>query len=108
MSCVQNQLFFYTRTRSLLPLVLRKSISWYNGSQIILVRGRKRGRTSTTCIEDKEGNIIMEKEKILSRWYEYICKLYNNDRCVMPEIVSEVESPTTQREVAHALRGMPM
>ena len=36
-------------------------------SHIRLVTGRKRGSNSTTCIEDKEGNIIMEKEKILSR-----------------------------------------
>ena len=41
-------------------------------SQIRLVTGRKRGSNPTTCIEDKEGNIIMDKEKILTRWYEYI------------------------------------
>ena len=35
------------------------------------------------------GTIIMEKEKILSRWYEYIGELYNDDR---DEIVTEVES----------------
>ena len=70
--------------------------------------GRKRGSKPTTCIEDMEGNIIMEKEKILFRWYEYIGELYNDDRGDMPEIVAEVESPITQREVEHALRGMPM
>ena len=37
-------------------------------SQIILVTGRKRGSNYTACIVDKEGNIIMEKEKILSHW----------------------------------------
>ena len=35
----------------------------------------------------------MEKEKILSRWYEYISELYNDDRGEMTEIVAEVESP---------------
>ena len=73
-----------------------------------LVTGRKRGRTPTTCIEDKEGNIIMEKETILSRWYDYIGELYNDDRGDMPEIVAEVKSSITQREVEHALRGIPM
>ena len=77
-------------------------------SQIRLVTGRKRGRNPTTCIEDKEGNIIMEKEKILSRWYNYIGELYNDDRGDMPEIVAKVEAPVTQPEVEHALRGMPM
>ena len=50
----------------------------------------------------------MKKEKILSRWYEYIGELYNDDRGDMPEIVADVESSLTQREVEHALRGMSM
>ena len=50
----------------------------------------------------------MENEKILSRWYELIGQLYNDDRGDMPEIVVKVESPITQREVKHALRGMAM
>ena len=41
-------------------------------SRIKLVTGRKRGNNTTTCIEDKNGDIIMEKYKILSRWSEYI------------------------------------
>ena len=60
-------------------------------SQIRLVTIRKREWNHTTCIEDKEGNIIMEKEKILYRWYEFIGELYNDDRGDMPEIVAEVE-----------------
>ena len=56
----------------------------------------------------QEGNIIMGKENILSRWYEYIGDLYNDNRGDMPVIVAEVESSITQREVEYALRGMPM
>ena len=36
-------------------------------SRIKLVTGRKRGNNTTTCIEDKNGDIIMEKDEILSR-----------------------------------------
>ena len=77
-------------------------------SQIKLVTGRKRGNNTTTCIGDKNENIFMEKDEILSRWSEYIGELYNDDnRGDMPDIAAEVESPITQREVEHALRGMP-
>ena len=77
-------------------------------SQIILVTGKKRGNNTTTCIEDKNGDIIMEKDEILSRWSEYIGELYNDDnRGNMPDIAVEVELPITRREVDHALRGMP-
>ena len=70
--------------------------------------GRKRGNLTTTCIEDKNGDIIMEKDEIISRWSEYIGELYNDDnRGDMTDIAAEVESLTTRREVEHALRGMP-
>ena len=52
-----------------------------------LVTGTKRGSNSTTCIDDKEGNIIMEKEKLLYRSYEYIGELYNDDRGDMPKLL---------------------
>ena len=77
-------------------------------SQIRLVTCRKRGSNPTTCIEDKEGNTITEKQNILSRWYKYIGELYNDNRGDKPEIVAELESPITQLEVEHALTGMPM
>ena len=77
-------------------------------SQIRLVTGRKRVSNPTTCIEDKECNIIMEKEKILYWWFEYIGELYNDDRGDMPEIVAEVESPNTQREVTQKFICMIM
>ena len=66
------------------------------------------GNNTTTCIEDKNGDIIMEKDEILSHWSEYIDEIYNYDnRGDMPDIAAEVESPITRREVEHALRGMP-
>ena len=69
--------------------------------------GRKRGINTTTCIEDKNGDIIMEKVEIRSRWSEYIGEFYNDDNIGdMPDITAEVESPITRREVEHALRGM--
>ena len=50
----------------------------------------------------------MEKDEIISRWYECIGELYNNDnRGDMPDIAAEVGSPITWREVEHALRDMP-
>ena len=40
--------------------------------QIKEVTGKKRGNGTTTCVEAKDGTIIMEKDKILDRWSEYI------------------------------------
>ena len=59
-------------------------------SRIKLVTGRKRGNNTTTCIEDKNRDIIMEQVEILSRWSEYIDGLHNDDnRGDMPDIAAE-------------------
>jgi uncharacterized membrane-anchored protein YhcB (DUF1043 family) len=77
-------------------------------SHIRLVTAKKRGTGTTTCIEGKNGDVIMEKDRILSRWYEYISDLYDDNRCEIPVIRPESESPIMKREVEHALKGMPM
>ena len=48
--------------------------------------GRKQSAWVTTCIEDKDGNIIMEQDKILARWHEYISVLYDDNRGEIPQV----------------------
>ena len=43
------------------------------------VTGRKKTGSSTGCLKSKEGDVIMEKEKILERWEEYIKDLYGDN-----------------------------
>ena len=76
--------------------------------QIKEVTGKKRGNGTTTCVEAKYGTIIMEKDKILDRWFEYIGELYDDDRGEMPVITTGSISPITYQEVEYALKGMPM
>ena len=40
----------------------------------------KRICSAPGCLKSREGNIIMEKEKILERWSEYISELYHDER----------------------------
>ena len=76
--------------------------------QIKEVTGKKRGNGTTTCVEAKDGTIIMEKDKILDRWSEYIGELYDDDRGEMPVITTDSISPITYQEFEYALKGMPM
>ena len=61
--------------------------------------------SATTCIEAKDGTIIMEKEKILARRYECIGDLCNDNRSEMSVITPESDSPFTYREVEYVLKG---
>ena len=47
----------------------------YEKSQV----DKKRGWVSH-CIEDKDGAMIMEKDKILKHWEEYIRELFDGDK----------------------------
>ena len=76
--------------------------------QIKEVTGKKRGNGTTTCVEAKDGTIIMEKDKILDRWSEYIGELYDDDRGEMPVITTGSISPITYQEVEYVLKRMPM
>ena len=76
--------------------------------QIKEATGKKRGNGTTTCVEAKDRTIIMEKDKILDRWSEYIGVLYDDDRGEMPVITTGSISPITYQEVEYALKGMPM
>ena len=52
------------------------------------VTGKKRRNGTTTCVEAKDGTIIMEKDNILDIWSEYIGELYDDDRGEMPVITT--------------------
>ena len=78
-------------------------------AQIRKATGRKQSACVTTCIEDKDGNIVMEEDKILARWHEYISELYDDNRGEIPHVHTENElTPGTRREVEFALIGMPL
>ena len=74
-------------------------------AQIRQTTGRKQSAYVTTCIEDKDGNLIMEQDKILARWHEYI----SDNRGEIPQVHPESElTPVTSREVEFSLKGMPL
>ena len=77
-------------------------------AQIRQATSRKQSTCVTTCIEDKDGNIIMEQDKILARWHEYKSELYDDSGGEILQVHTESElTPVTRREVEYALKGMP-
>ncbi|XP_037776725.1 uncharacterized protein LOC119573587 [Penaeus monodon] len=52
-----------------------------------------KGCSSTGCIKSKNGEVLMEKDKILERWTEYIGELFADYRGNKPEIRKAIEGP---------------
>ena len=63
--------------------------------------------TRSGCIKAKDGSIIMEKERILDRWSEYIKDLFEDDRGNKPVIKKNFDGPPILRaEVQNAIKTM--
>ena len=79
-------------------------------AQIRKTIGAHKGNATTTYIEDKDGNIIMDQDKIRTRWLEYISVLYKDDsRGQLPHIrLDTAGTPITSEEIQHTLKRMPM
>ena len=63
--------------------------------------------SSGGCIKSKDGTVLMEKEKIIERWTEYIQELFEDDREAMPQIRKVMEGPKVLKdEVRFAIKKM--
>ncbi len=71
------------------------------------ITGRKNTCSSSGCIKANDGTIIMDKEKILERWSEYIGELFQDERGAKQNIRNNMEGPPIiQPEVKEAIRKM--
>ena len=82
-----------------------------NQSNIMHAQNRKtigtnKENITMTCIEDKDGNIIMDQDRIRTRWFEYISELYKDDSSgQLPHIKPDTAGiPITSEEIHHALK----
>ena len=67
----------------------------------------KRTCASTGCLKTKEGSIIMDKEKILERWAEYIGELFEDNRKEHDVMKKNFAGPPIMKdEVREAMRKM--
>ncbi|GFO06296.1 craniofacial development protein 2-like [Plakobranchus ocellatus] len=74
-------------------------------SKIKDVSGKKIKCSSPGCIKSKDGTMLMEKNKILNRWSEYVEDLFKDDE--KPKIKKNIEGPTIlEEEVEAAIKKM--
>ena len=79
-------------------------------AQIRKIIGAHKGNATTTCLEDKDGNIIMDQDNIRTRWFEDISELYKDDsRGQLSHNKPDTTGiPITSEEIQRALKRMPM
>ena len=61
--------------------------------------GKKKGNTSGGCIKAKDGNMIFERDKVLSRWAEYTGDLFTDTRPPLPTPNNDRGPPILKEEV---------
>ena len=69
-----------------------------------LAGNKKSSNSGGSCIKDKEGKMIFEREKILERWAEYIGDLFADTRPTLPTPSNDRGPPILKEEVEKAIR----
>lgn len=60
-----------------------------------------------TSIKDKTGKLLMQKDKILNRWKEYVEELYKEIREHIPAMDLELEDSLITEEVIQIMQKLP-
>ena len=69
--------------------------------------GSKKGVFRNNIIKDKDGNILVEVDKIKNIWKEYVNMLYNDDRGVILKFDGVLSGlPIMKDEIRAALKAM--
>ena len=63
-------------------------------------------KKTSSCIKDKDGNILFDQEKIADRWVEYITELYGDDREQMPKFQVTSGESIMKDEIQKAIKSM--
>ncbi|XP_063585376.1 craniofacial development protein 2-like [Penaeus indicus] len=67
----------------------------------------KKIQSSSGCLKSKTGGIIMERDKILERWSDYLIELFDDERNMERIVDLEMSGPPIMEdEVRHAVRKM--
>lgn len=76
---------------------------------IKMISGKRKNKAPSTCIKNKQGELLFEEEKIKERWEEYIGELYDDpDRDEPPlKFTHPLSGPEISKdEIEHALQQM--
>ena len=69
-----------------------------------LIGGKKKNSSSGSCIKNKEGTMLFERDKILERWAEYIGDLFSDSRPSLPTPSNDDGPPILSAEVRNAIK----
>ncbi|GFS27822.1 TIR-NBS-LRR type disease resistance protein [Elysia marginata] len=71
------------------------------------IAGKRKSGPASSCIKDKDGKLLIEKNEVLNRWAEYIEDLFQDDRQDKPHIEKPIEgAPILKDEVRKAIKIM--
>ena len=77
--------------------------------RIQLVTGKNRANKQASVLKDKQGNILIDNNDILSRWREYIGELYEDESRTCESIKFEgtlTGEKIMSDEIRYAIKGM--
>lgn len=84
----------------------KRQVQKFDNYDIKEITGQRRC-TASGCIKSRDGDVIMEKDKVLERWTEYIWELFDDNRIRERYIKKDMNVPAILKaEVGTTVKKM--
>ena len=69
---------------------------------------KKRSKSGTNCIRDKNGKMLFDSNDVINRWVEHVAELYHDERGDPPDGLNMSLNCIMTREVTHQMSVIRM
>ena len=67
---------------------------------------KKRSKSGTNCIRDKNGKILFDSTDVINRWVEHVTELYYDERSDPPDVINQNGCTIMKSEIENIIKEM--
>ena len=67
---------------------------------------KKRSKSGTNCIRDKNGKMLFDSNDVTNRWVEHVTELYHDERGDPPDVSNEDSCTIMNSEIENVIKEM--
>ena len=67
---------------------------------------KKRSKSGTNCIRDKNGKMLFDSNDVINRWVEHVTELYDDERGDPPDVSNQNGCTIMKSEIENVITEM--
>ena len=65
---------------------------------------KKRSKSGTNSIRDKNGNMLFDSTDVINRWVEHVTELYHDERGDPPDVSNQNDCTIMKSEIENVIK----